>query len=124
MWSHAGIDSGVTAYGYLAANNLSNAVGDTQYIRFRWNRRDTTGTNDGQWAHSDDGVRWNTLGDVSGLTTVFDTVTDLAIDLYYLGKLGVAADKYIRFDSIVCYPIMSGTQQKMIKQYHSQAQHQ
>jgi hypothetical protein len=40
-----------------------------------------------------------------------DTVVDLNIALYYVGKSGVAADKYIRFDAIMAYPIMSGTRQ-------------
>lgn len=110
MWGKASADSGVvstTAY----ANNITSAVGDDQYIKFRWNKRDSTGTNTMQFFQSDDGVHWNCIGDVSGYGTVFDTVPDLEMALYYVGKSGVAADKYIRFESIVAYPIMSGTVQ-------------
>lgn len=113
MWAHEGVDSGVNAYGPLYANNLNCAVSDTQYMRARWSKRDSTGTNDMTWAHSDDGVNWNTLGDFAGLTTIFDTVTDLQIGVIYVGSNGVAADKYIRLDAIMAYPIMTGTEQKI-----------
>ena len=115
MWGHQSYDSGVLAYGPLYANNIVAAVSDTQYIRFRWSKRDSGyGGNDGVWAQSDDGVNWNTLGDAGdGLTSVFDTVTDLQCAMYYVGKAGVASDKYIRIDSVMAYPVMSGSHQKI-----------
>ena len=111
MWGHQGYDNGVLAYGPNYSNNLKCAVGDTQYIKATWHKRDSTGTNTMVWAHSDDGVNWNTLGDYPGLTNIFDTVTDLQIAMYYVGRSGVASDKYIRFDAVMAYPIMSGKQQ-------------
>jgi hypothetical protein len=112
MWGRAYYDSGVDG-GTNYANNIVCGVSDDQYIKFRWNKRDTAGggTNYMQWFQSDDGVNWNTIGDLDTLTKVFDTVTDLNCALYYVGKSGVAADKYIRFDAIMAYPIMSGTVQ-------------
>lgn len=112
MWGRASSDSG-SATSTAYANNIVSAVGDNQYVKFRWNKRDATGggTNYMQFFQSDDGVNWNSIGDLSGITSVFDTIVDLNMALYYVGKSGVAADKYIRFDSIIAYPIMTGTTQ-------------
>lgn len=113
MWGGAAYDSGTSVYGTNYANNLKCAVNDVQYIKFRWNRRDATGGggNYMQFYQSDDGVNWNSIGDLAGITTVMDIVTNLECAVYYVGKSGVATDKIIRFDAIMAYPIMSGTTQ-------------
>ena len=107
LWQWGYTDSGASG-AWQIAHKAGTTVAQTRYIKMRRNKRNGIGSDNVAWYGSLDGYRWDFIGNTTSSGTVFDTITRLNVIMYYVGASGVAADKYVRFDSVIAYPIMSG----------------